>query len=137
MALRTSTMKSEPGWSAVSTSTLGEGSRSWGITAAVAERAASCCCAGAGFEAATNAAAPPTVPFRKFRRPTEGFLSLALGGLAIAPRFLQALYIISLIFRVSKPYSGVGARVGQTSVYLAFSATCWKRVCLDIIARNC
>ena len=64
-------MKSEPGWSAVKTSTVVAGSFSCAATGAVAERVGSigdCAGAGSGCVAATNAAAPPAVPFKKLRR---------------------------------------------------------------------
>src|SRR5579863_7793456 len=72
----TSTMKSEPGWSAVKTSTsVATGSVS--LASAVAEgtatlRRVSGACAFPG-DCVTKAAAPAAAPFKKPRRP-EGFL---------------------------------------------------------------
>src|SRR5207249_11147611 len=71
--LRTSTMKSEPGWSAVITCTDVEtGSVSAAKAVAdgtAAPRAASACCAFATGVFATRAAAPAAAAFRKPRRP--------------------------------------------------------------------
>src|SRR5579871_514382 len=65
--LSTSTMKSEPGRSAVSTSTFAGGSVSRASSGALAGRVAcACCCAPAGCPAAS--AAPVTALFRNLRR---------------------------------------------------------------------
>src|SRR5215471_21154843 len=87
---RTSTMKSEPGCSAVRTSTLGTGSFSAVATAALAEPVAPACWADTAGGEATRAAAPHAVPFRKLRRPTEVFFEMAMGPL---PGCWEALYL--------------------------------------------
>src|SRR6266849_5340155 len=74
---RTSTMKSDPVRSVVSTSTC-EGSSSFGSIAAEAERAASTCAARTGVAPATSEATPPAAaPFRNLRRSTDSFLAMA------------------------------------------------------------
>src|SRR5262249_46452126 len=78
--LMTSTMKSEPAWSTVITSTLeGAGSASFARTGAVPE------CGGSDWRCACtvplvamNAAALPAAPFRKLRRSTGFFLGFAI-----------------------------------------------------------
>src|SRR2546425_1188200 len=81
-ALMTSTMKSPPGRSVVSTSTSPDGSTSLGNVGAVPEPAGPLCCAAASPEAPappTNTAAPVTAAlFRKPRRPTDGFFDIVL-----------------------------------------------------------
>src|SRR5579863_8134037 len=68
----TSTMKSEPGRSAVSTSTEGEtgpvSSASALAEGAVTARRLAGCCAAAGLVPAASAAAPAAAPFRNRRR---------------------------------------------------------------------
>src|SRR5438270_606667 len=87
----TSTMKSEPGRSAVSTSTfdMGPGSGSFARIGAEPLRGASACWAPAGLWAATKAAAPPAAPFKKLRRPTESFLDFAM----ISPPLLWCIIL--------------------------------------------
>src|SRR4051812_41046968 len=74
MALITSTMKSDPGRSAVRISTLEAGASSLAITAAVADRGGAGSCAFVTAGVAARVAAPATAPFRKLRRSTELFL---------------------------------------------------------------
>src|SRR6266849_6098027 len=74
-ALRTSTMKSPPGRSVVSTSISPVGSFSFGKLGADAGRDAPACgaCAAGGAAPPANAAAPVTAAlFRKLRRLTAG-----------------------------------------------------------------
>src|SRR5712691_11784170 len=78
MDFRTSTMKSDPLRSVVSTSTC-EGSSSFGSIAAEAERGASPCAARTGVAPATSEATPPAAaPFRNLRRSTDSFLAMAI-----------------------------------------------------------
>src|SRR6266853_5230430 len=73
---RTSTMKSDPDRSVVSTSTP-EGSSSFGIIGAVADWAGTGCGAAIAEALATSPAAPAAAPFRKLRRSTESFFAIA------------------------------------------------------------
>src|SRR6266566_5248486 len=73
---RTSTMKSDPVRSVVSTSTL-EGSSSFGIIGAVADLAGTACGAAIAEVLATSPAALAAAPFRKLRRSTESFFVIA------------------------------------------------------------
>src|SRR5882672_5653027 len=75
--LMTSTMKSEPVLSVVSTSTPA-GSSSFGIIGAVADCACKACGVAIDEAVATNPAAPAAAPFRNLRRSTESFF--AIGG---------------------------------------------------------
>src|SRR6267378_8619748 len=74
--LRTSTMKSDPDRSHVSTSTP-EGSSSLGIIGAVADWDGRGCCAAIAEALATSPAAPAAAPFKNFRRSTESFFAIA------------------------------------------------------------
>src|ERR1700730_3866604 len=74
--LRTSTMKSDPDRSVVSTSTL-EGSSSFGIIAAVPDLAGTARGAAIAEVLATSPAAPAAAPFKNLRRSTESFLAIA------------------------------------------------------------
>src|SRR3984893_2208014 len=74
--LRTSTMKSDPDRSHVSTSTL-EGSSSFGIIGAVADWAGTGCGAAIAEALATSPAAPAAAPFKNLRRSTESFFAIA------------------------------------------------------------
>src|SRR5882672_1858410 len=78
--LITSTMKSEPVLSVVSTSTP-EGSSSFGIIGAVADCAGKDCGAAIDEAVATNPAAPAAAPFKNLRRSTESFF--AIGGCSL------------------------------------------------------
>src|SRR5262245_11818883 len=89
--LITSTMKSPPGRSVVSTSTVGDGSVSRGGVGALADGGAEICgAASAGVAAAgTNAAAPDTAAlFRNPRRPIEGLVDM--GASLHPPRQTEA-----------------------------------------------
>src|SRR5215469_17125782 len=77
--LRTSTIKSEPGWSAVSSSTPDGGSVSFVTTGALPRRVGEASCAFPDCVLAATVA-PPAALFRKLRRFRE-----SLRGLAITP----------------------------------------------------
>src|SRR6266853_4164579 len=74
--LRTSTMKSDPDRSHVSTSTL-EGSSSFGIIGAVADWAGRDCGVAIAEVLATKPAAPAAAPFKNLRRSMESFFAIA------------------------------------------------------------